>query len=157
MININKLKLTQLQQNILDTLFVKVGNYQSQRDLSKILNVSPPAVKKAIPKLIENNLIKMNLNKSKITQIELNFDNPPILNLKRIFNLNSIYSSELLKFLEQNLPGATIILFGSYSKGEDTINSDIDIAIIGRKEKNLTQEQLGKLVGVQKAQISRTK
>jgi len=27
-------------------------------------------------------------------------------------------------------------LFGSYSRGDDLITSDIDIAIIGRKEKN---------------------
>jgi predicted nucleotidyltransferase len=34
--------------------------------------------------------------------------------------------------LEQQL-----ILFGSFSRGEDTINSDIDIVVIGRKEKVL--------------------
>jgi len=30
-----------------------------------------------------------------------------------------------------------VVLFGSYSKGEDIINSDIDIAVIGRKDKQI--------------------
>ena len=52
-----------------------------------------------------------------------------------------IYESKLIDFLYEKFPEATIILFGSYSYGEDTINSDIDIAIIGTKEKdiNLTE------------------
>ena len=29
-------------------------------------------------------------------------------------------------------------MFGSYSKGDDTVHSDIDIAVIGRKEKEIT-------------------
>jgi len=137
MVNRDKLKLTVLQQNILNTLFVKVGILLSQRDLSKILNVSPPAIKKAIPHLIKNNLINVEFDKSRRTNIGLNFENPSVISRKRIFNLNSIYSSGLYGFLDQNLAGATIILFGSYSDGEDTLKSDIDIAIIGRKEKEV--------------------
>ena len=57
--------------------------------------------------------------------------------LKRVQNLKSIYESGILEELENNFIGATIILFGSYSKGEDTIKSDIDIAVIGRKEKEI--------------------
>ena len=44
-------------------------------------------------------------------------------------------AEELADFLEKEFAGATIILFGSYSRGEDIINSDIDIAVIGRKDK----------------------
>ncbi|MFP4523674.1 MAG: nucleotidyltransferase domain-containing protein [Candidatus Woesearchaeota archaeon] len=42
-----------------------------------------------------------------------------------------------IELLEKTYAGATIILFGSYCRGEDTIHCDIDIAIIGRKEKKL--------------------
>jgi len=146
MVKTDKLKLTILQRNILDMLFIKTGEVLSQSDLAKILNVSSPAIKKSIPKLIKDNLIKKNIDKSKRTEISLNFDNPGIINLKRIFNLNSIYSSGLLEFLEKTFPGATIILFGSYSKGEDTIKSDIDIAIVGRKEKNISLQKYEKIL-----------
>jgi len=146
MVKIDKLKLTILQTNILNVLFIKTGDILSQSDLAKILNVSPPAIKKSIPKLIKNNLIKRVIDKSKRTEISLNFDNPDMINLKRIFNLNSIYSSGLLKFLEKNFIGATIILFGSYSKGEDTIKSDIDIAIVGRKEKEISLQKYERIL-----------
>ena len=39
--------------------------------------------------------------------------------------------------MEKEFAGATIILFGSYSRGDDTTSSDIDIAVIGRKDKNI--------------------
>ena len=67
--------------------------------------------------------------------IELNRDNKKVIGLKRAENLKMLYESGLVEFLEENLPTSTIILFGSYSQGYDTITSDIDIAIIGMKEK----------------------
>ncbi|PIN80603.1 hypothetical protein COV16_00550, partial [Candidatus Woesearchaeota archaeon CG10_big_fil_rev_8_21_14_0_10_34_8] len=48
--------------------------------------------------------------------------------------------------LEEEFPGATIILFGSFSRGDDTSASDIDIAIIGRKEKEINLEKFEKLL-----------
>ena len=59
------------------------------------------------------------------------------MQLKRIDNLRQLYESGLIDFLEKEFAGATIILFGSYARGEDTTSSDIDIAVIGRKEKYL--------------------
>ena len=35
----------------------------------------------------------------------------------------------------RKVSGSAIILFGSYSRGEDIASSDIDIAIIGAKKK----------------------
>jgi len=54
--------------------------------------------------------------------------------------------SGLSDFLLNNLPGTTIILFGSYSKGEDIFNSDIDIAVVGRKEKILQLDKYEKIL-----------
>ncbi len=59
------------------------------------------------------------------------------MQLKRADNLRLIYETGLADFLEKEFAGATIILFGSYSRGEDVLNSDIDIAVIGRKEKEV--------------------
>jgi len=93
---------------------------------------------KAIPKLEKEGLIRVAQDKeSKRWSIELNRENRRVIQLKMIDNLKQIYDSGLADFLEKEFAGATIILFGSYSKGEDTIRSDIDIAIIGRKEKEV--------------------
>lgn len=42
--------------------------------------------------------------------------------------------------------GTTVILFGSYSRGDDTINSDIDIAIIGAKERTIKLTKYEKIL-----------
>ena len=60
----------------------------------------------------------------------------PFIRLKQILNLDNIYSSGLVDRLVEvyHAPDA-IILFGSYSRGEDTEDSDIDIAVLtGRKQ-----------------------
>ncbi|MEK6938645.1 MAG: nucleotidyltransferase domain-containing protein [Nanoarchaeota archaeon] len=131
MINTSKLKLTLLQQDILRLLFTKTGVKLNQREIANFLKVSPPAVMKALPNL--NNFIK--ISKDKRWSIELNRSEHKVMQLKRADNLKQIYESGLADFLENKFPGATIILFGSYSRGEDLINSDIDIAVIGRKDK----------------------
>ena len=63
MINLYKLKLTNLQQDILRLLFIKAGNSLNQRRIANLLEVSPPAVMKAIPRLEKENLIKIEQDK----------------------------------------------------------------------------------------------
>lgn len=136
MINTNKLKLTTLQQDILRLLFIKSGISLNQRRIALLLKVSPPAIIKAIPELKKHNLITISQDKeSKRWSISLNRDNHKVSQLKRADNLKQLYESGLSDFLEEKFAGGTIILFGSYSRGEDTESSDIDIAIIGRKDK----------------------
>ena len=135
MVNIYKQKLTNLQQEILRLLFVKAGTSLNQNEIAELLDVSAPAVMKALPKLENEGQIKM--AKGKRLSIELNRDNHKMLQLKRVDNLKLIYDTGLVDFLEKEFAGATIILFGSYSRGEDIINSDLDIAVIGRKDKQL--------------------
>ncbi|MBS3145272.1 nucleotidyltransferase domain-containing protein [Candidatus Woesearchaeota archaeon] len=145
MINIYKLKLTSLQQEILRLLFIRTGKQLNQNNIAKALNVSPAAVMKALPKIRDGNLINMSQDKeSKRWAIELNTDNHRVMQIKRAENLKMIYESGLADFLEKELPGSTIILFGSYSRGEDTIRSDIDIAVIGRKEKHINLDDFEK-------------
>ncbi len=153
MVNIYKLKLTNLQQGILRLLFIKAGISLNQRQIAKSLNVSQPAVMKALPDLEEESLIKIKQDmETKRWSIELNRAHHRVIQLKRADNLKLIYETGLADFLEKEFAGATIILFGSYSKGEDIINSDIDIAVIGRKEKRIDltkyEKELGRQINI---------
>ena len=147
MINIYKLKLTGLQQEILRFLFVNAGTAFNARALANGLEVSQPAISKALPLLEQNSYIRVKKDKeSKRLSIELNRDNPLVTGLKRSENLKMFYESCLPEYLSDNFPGCTIILFGSYSRGEDTMESDIDIAVIGTKGKNLELEKFDKIL-----------
>ena len=147
MVNMYKQELTILQQKILRLLFIKSGMSLNQRGIARILEVSQPEVMKALPKLEEKGLANVKQDKeSKRWSIELNRDNHKSIQLKRADNLKQIYESGLADFLGKEFAGATIILFGSYSRGDDTETSDIDIAIIGRREKDVDLTNFDKML-----------
>lgn len=129
-----KLKWTKLQAEVFALLCKRAGEKLSQREIAKILKVSPTAVAKSIKAL--KDFVKIEKTKT-INFISFNRDEPKAIELKRVENLKNIYISGLSDYLNRELAGGTIILFGSYSLGEDMNISDIDIAVIGRKDKVL--------------------
>ncbi len=132
----NKLKLTLLQQVVLRFLFMNAGESFNARGLAVPLRVSQPAIAKALPLLEKQGLIHVSKDKkSKRLSIELNRENPLVIGMKRADNISQLYESGLAEFLKEKFPACTIIVFGSFSKGEDTRKSDIDIAIIGAKSR----------------------
>jgi len=149
-----KLKFTRLQNEIFRLLSIKAGMTLNQRDIAKILKVSPTAVSKSLPLLEKEDLIKIKrLNKINLLSIEFNRDNQKAIYIKRAENIKLIYESEIMNHLNDNFPGCTIILFGSYSRGEDSITadfeghkSDIDIAIVGTKGKEIVLTKFEKLL-----------
>ncbi|NOZ81169.1 MAG: hypothetical protein GXP63_05865 [DPANN group archaeon] len=147
MVNLSKPKLTLLQQEILGLLFVKAGTVLNQRQIANLLNVTQPAVQKALPCLEKTKLIKVAQDKlTKRWAIELNRESARAMQLKRVDNLKQLYLSGLVDHLEEKFAGGTIVLFGSYSRGDDVINSDIDIAVIGRKDKEIKVSLYEKLL-----------
>lgn len=146
MVNIYKPEFSLLQQEILSYLMTHTGKSFNARGLARPLNRTQAGIIKAIPELEKSGLVKVGKdNDSGRWSIELNRDNPKTVELKRIENLKFVYGSGVIHFLEENFPGALIILFGSYSYGEDTIRSDIDIAIIGCKEKKVDLNKFEKI------------
>ncbi|MBW2976338.1 nucleotidyltransferase domain-containing protein [Candidatus Woesearchaeota archaeon] len=145
--DIYKLKFTKLQQEILRFLFIKSGMSFNERGLAKHLKVSPTAVSNSLVKLEKEGLVNVEKDKeSKRLSIGLNKENPKVFALKRAENLKLIYESGLADFLSEQFPGTTIILFGSYAFGEDTTSSDMDIAIIGSKEKDVNTTKYTKML-----------
>lgn len=131
---IHKINHTRLQQELLRYLYLQSGPFTANA-LAKRLEVSTTAIIKAINGL---DLVKVTKDKeSKRLSITVDRDNPRLTERKRIENLKMLYESNLPETLAEQFPGATIILFGSFAYGEDTEKSDIDIAIIGAKEKEI--------------------
>jgi predicted nucleotidyltransferase len=157
--DIYKLKFTKLQMEIFRLFCIMSATSLNQREISKLLKVSPTAVGKSLKYLIKEDLLKLNKRNSlKINFLELNRDNPYVIELKRAENLKMLYESGLVDFLKNKFRGSTIILFGSYSRGEDVYygkddekNSDIDIAIIGIKKREI---DLNKFESILKRKIT---
>jgi predicted nucleotidyltransferase len=115
---------------------MNAGESFNARGLAIPLGVSQPAIAKALPLLEKLNFMHVTKDrKSKRLSIELNRENQLIIGLKRADNIRQIYESGLAQFLKESFPSCTIIIFGSFAKGEDTYESDIDVAIAGTKGK----------------------
>ncbi|MEK6938540.1 MAG: nucleotidyltransferase domain-containing protein [Nanoarchaeota archaeon] len=143
--DIYKLNFTTLQLEIFSLLCLRAGEKFSQREIAHLLKVSPMAITNSMKGLQENQLVKLEKTKT-INFISFNRENNRAVELKRTENLKNIYLSGLSDYLEQQLAGGTIILFGSYSLGEDTNTSDIDFAVIERKDKKLDLDKYEKIL-----------
>ena len=142
-----KLKFTTLQNEIFQLLCIKVGNQLNQSQIARFLNVSSTAVAKALPLLEKEGLINVRRNENmNLISITLDRNSKKAIEHKRVCNLSQIFRSGLAQYLGENLPGCLIILFGSYSLGEDTSESDIDIAIVDSSEKELELEKYERIL-----------
>ena len=144
--DIYKLKFTVLQMEIFRLLCVKAGALLNQSEIARLLNVTPTAVAKALVLLEKEERITVTRGKTNLNMVELNRDSKRSLELKRAENLKMLIESGLPTFLEENIPGCTIILFGSFCRGDDTIKSDIDVAVIGIHEEDISLEKYEKLL-----------
>ena len=147
-----KVKWTRLQASIFRLLCIKAGQEFNLREIAKLLSVSPTAISKALPILEKEELIDIKKSKTmNLVLVSFNRGSEKAIGLKRVENLKTIYESGIINFLENEFPGSTIILFGSYSRGDDASpenleagKSDIDIAIIGSKDKRIDLEKFEK-------------
>ena len=106
------------------------------REIARKTSLSAPGVLKILKKLKLENLLKS--EKENMVEKVWASRNEKFFLLKKCYNFLSLYESGLTSFLEDKYeePEA-IVVFGSYSHGEDTSESDIDIAVVTRKSVEL--------------------
>lgn len=122
----------------------------SMREISRRIKVSYPSVRNYIKELERENFVE----KRKKYGSELYFanrENKKFKNFKIYYNIDLLYSSGLVEYLNQEIGYPTIILYGSYSKGEDRKGSDIDLVILEKKVKldlEVYEKKLGREIHV---------
>lgn len=133
------MKNTDTKEKILEYFFDYPNKAAHLRELARILKISPVPISKASDKLEREGLLTK--EKKFLYSIRANLDNERFKQLKRVENLKKIYTSGIFNILKDKFPLSAIVLFGSYSKGEDSEKSDIDIAIINAKETKIDLEK----------------
>ncbi|MGD0995593.1 MAG: nucleotidyltransferase domain-containing protein [Candidatus Bathyarchaeia archaeon] len=106
------------------------------REIARQTNLSAPGVLKILKKLKKETLLVS--EKENVVENVKASRNEKFFLLKKCYNFLSFYESGLLDFLKDKYeePEA-IVVFGSYSDGEDTSESDIDVAIVTKKSVEL--------------------
>ena len=101
-------------------------------EISRKLKLAHTSTKQHLEKLVKQGIItktseKKGTRKYPLYQADVN--SKQYWRAKKIHNLQAIIDSGIVEFLEQKLMPKTIVLFGSYQKGEDTEESDIDVYV----------------------------
>jgi predicted nucleotidyltransferase len=132
-------------REVLSFFFDNPSNNTHLRELCRQTKLSMPTIISSTNTLSKEKLI-IKEKGIVVTSIKANRENINFIRLKRIYNLEKIYSSGLVDLLskECNIPKA-IICFGSYSRGEDNEKSDIDIALVDCKEKEISLDKFEKI------------
>jgi predicted nucleotidyltransferase len=116
------------------TLKVFFENPEKKFNLKEVsirLNLAHTSVKRELKLLIKENLIKKEnekRGKRNFPTYHANL-NESFLSAKKISNEEEIIKSGIVEFLVKETFPNSITLFGSYSRGEDLMGSDIDLFV----------------------------
>lgn len=105
-------------------------------DISRSIGLAHTSVKKSLNKLSKQGVIVKSVEKKgrrKFPLYRANLGNKLFKRYKIGYNISSILESKLVEFIEDKLTPKSIVLFGSYRRGEDSEKSDIDIFIECKK------------------------
>ena len=138
------------KQKVLEILFTFPDKEFSLSDLAKTAKVAKANIGEILKDLEKRDFIEItklsNLWRIKANQRSWNF-----IRAKIVYNLNFIYQSGLVEFLNEYYKNPkSITLFGSFRKGEDITDSDIDIAIENDDFKTYEVMELRELVEFEK-------
>ena len=127
---------------VLNTFFDSPTKEFHARELSRKTGLSIFSVLEAIKKLSKEGFLSV--HKKGNMKIVKASNSTKFIRTKRVKNLEKLYELGVVDYLNEryNNPEA-IILFGSYSRGDDVESSDIDMAIITKnhiEHKNILEK-----------------
>jgi predicted nucleotidyltransferase len=98
-------------------------------ELAEELRISKSTANKVVGMLSKEGFLQVR-NFGNLWRISCNREHTYNYSRKIAYNLMTIYECGILSDIREKFPGArAIVLFGSYRKGDDTQESDIDIAV----------------------------
>lgn len=131
---------------VLELLFDQPTKELNVRHISRLAKVSTTTVTNALKELQKRNIIKKRRAGNALF-VSADRESNHFIRLKRLYNIQKIYDSGIVDYLvkEYEEPDA-IVLFGSFSRGDDTEKSDIDITVVGSR-KTANVERFERILG----------
>jgi predicted nucleotidyltransferase len=112
---------------VLEVFFIEPTTIHFVKEIGRRINLAPTSVRNHIKELMTSSLIKKKKAKPFDGFIG-NRKNDDFIFYKRVYNLYSL--KKLTDFLVSSYYPKLVVVYGSYSLGEDVENSDIDILIL---------------------------
>lgn len=107
------------------------------KEISKKTNLAHTSVKNYLIELKHAGIITERIDKKgsrKFPLYKANIEYAAYKRYKALFNIINLYESGMVEHLKDNFMPKSIVLFGSYQRGEDLEDSDIDLFVECKKE-----------------------
>jgi len=134
-----------IKQKIKEYFFVNPGSRLRVREIERVLKIPLPSVIRYCKELKKEGILTT-IKIGNVFFYTADRTNENFLIEKKLYNIKSLYNSGLVEFLKINLNNPAIIVFGSYSRGEDMETSDIDLYIETLSKKELNLEKFEKIL-----------
>lgn len=116
------------------------------RQIARLTQLSAPGVSKIVARLKKEGLLSS--ESTGLVENVFAAKTGQFLHLKRCYNMMAIHESGLIDLLrEEYEEPEAIVLFGSFGRGDDASKSDIDMAIVTSKSKELDLKKIEALLG----------
>ena len=139
------MKQNNIKEKIKEYFFINPSAKLRVREIERELKLSLPSVIRYVNELEKEKILKK-YNLGSVVFYSADRSSKIFLLGKKLFNLKQIYNSGLIEFLAKELSNPSIIVFGSYSKGEDIENSDIDLYVETPSRKEIKFEKFEKIL-----------
>jgi len=131
---LEKLFTSKTRMRILGMLIFNPDRKFHLRKISREVKITPIYVKKELQNLKELNLI-LDSKKGNLSLFQINRNSPIFTELKNIF-IKTEYFGELIKKSLKKLKIDFAFIFGSFAKGVESKESDIDLFVVGDINEN---------------------
>ena len=117
-----------IKEVIREYFFVNPCDKLRVRQIEKTLKLPLPSVIRYCRELKNEGLLTTKKT-GNVVFYTANRTNDNFILEKKLYNIKQVYETGLIDYLKKELSNPVLILFGSYAKGEDMENSDIDLYI----------------------------
>lgn len=103
------------------------------RELARRVDMSIFSLKTAVDDLVGEGLL-VERRVGRLRYLRANMENLFFRFLKIAFNVKKIVDCGIVGFLKERVPAlSSVVLFGSWAKGENDAKSDVDVLVIGQR------------------------
>ena len=117
-----------IKDEIKEYFFTNPSERLRVRHIERMLKLPLPSVIRYCRELEKEGLLRI-IKTGNVVFYTADRSNENFLLEKKLFNIKQLHNSGLVKHIKIELHNPPVIVFGSYSKGEDVENSDIDLYI----------------------------
>ena len=134
--------LTTIERSVLEVFFAYPNTLFTVREVSRLRKITHPTVARCLQTLNKLKVVVGVSQKNK-TGVwnnilwKANTSDERYKQRKKMFNLEQLYCSGIIEKIASDTSPNAIVLFGSYRRGEDMEESDIDLFVVS-KEKKIT-------------------